>query len=352
MENQRSNRTITIKINGAEREFTEDVKENIVEPPKDRIESSHSSELEDGFLEVAATEQAIDESFDWILPNHEDDEIEEIEEYVIAKKPVEKKRNNVLSLKKSLKGKQGTGPIKSILFSVVLAILIGTSFGFLVLKLVINEANVENTVTTIPEESTPAKQTPAGATVPLQLEGFETYIVQGGVFSSIDSAKIEEERFKGLGIPAQILEGNGQAILVVGIADSIESAKAIGSEIKARGIDVFAKPYPVPQKDLQDLTSVEVALLEKVGTLYQTLANLSASSMLAEPVDGTILQELNDFLLTIDKQEIKSIKIEQMRKELAATIEKLTAYSQGQKHTLAIEGQQQLLSFIGTYFSL
>ncbi|MHC0037479.1 SPOR domain-containing protein [Pseudoneobacillus sp. C159] len=351
MENQRSNRTITIKINGTEREFSEDLQENAVEPSAESLHSSHSSEYKESFLEVAAAEQAADESFDWILPNH-DDESDEIEEYVIAKKPVEKKRNNILSLKKNLKGKQGSGPIKSILFSIALAILIGTSFGFLVLKLVISEAKVENEVTTIPENTSPTKQTPAGATVPLQLGAFETYIVQGGVFSSMESAKVEEQRFKGQGIPAQIIESNGQAILVVGLADSIENAKAIGGEMKAMGMDVFAKPYSVPEKDLKDLTTVEVGLLEKVGTLYQSLATLSAKGMLAKPVDGTILQELNKFLLTIDKQDIKSIKIEQMRKDLVTSIEKLTAYTQQPQHTLAVEAQQHLLTFIGTYFSL
>jgi stage II sporulation protein B len=353
MDNHRSNRTITIKINGNEREYKEELA-NIIESHPEIIESAHSTEL-DGFSEVAATQEAVDESFDWILPNDDDDD-DEIEEYIMAKQPVEKKKknNSVSVLKKSLQKNQASGPIKSLLFSMVLAIVIGTSFGFLVLKLVISEAKVgvNQVTTTIPQESTTDTETPVGATGTLQLEPINTFIVQGGVFSSVESAEIGAEIVKQKGVPAQIIEANGQAFLFLGLADSLDKAKAIGSSMKENDIEVFAKAYSLPDKDLTELTSMESNLLSKVEAVYQSLSSLASSAMIADKMDENVLLEQKKLLHDIDKKEIKSGKIEQLRLDLEGAIEKLSAFSQQKNNSLVIEAQQHLLSFIGTYNSL
>jgi stage II sporulation protein B len=351
MENQRSNRTITIKINGNERKYKEETRNVVVDSQPEIIDSALSTEF-DGFTEVAATQEAADESFDWILPNDDDDEIEE---YIIAKKPVEKKKknNSTSILKKSLQKKQPSGPIKSLLFSILLAIIIGTSFGFLVLKLVISEAKVEvNQVTTIPKETTSDKENPVGTTGALQLQPINTYIVQGGVFSSVDSAKIEAEKVRQKGVPAQIIEANGQAFLFLGLADSIDKAKAIGTSMKENDIEVFAKAYSLPEKDLNELTSMEENLLKEIEIVYQSLSSLASSAMLSESMDEKVLLKQEDFLLSIDKKEIKSTNIEQLRLDLASAIEKLAAFNKQKKHSLVIEAQQHLLSFISKYLRL
>jgi stage II sporulation protein B len=351
MDNHRSNRTITIKINGNERKYKEEKGNVAVDSQPEIVETAHSTGL-DGFIEVAATQEAADESFDWILPNDDDDEIEE---YIIAKQPVEKKKknNSVSVLKKSLQKKQSTGPIKSLLFSVVLAIVIGTSFGFLVLKLVISEAKVEvDQVTTIPQETTTDRENPVNASGPLQLQSINTFIVQGGVFSSVESAEIGAEAVRQMGVPAQIIEANGQAFLFLGLADSIDKAKEIGTRMKENGIEVFAKAYSLPEKNLNELTSMEANLLSEVEGVYQSLSTLASSAMMSESIDEKALVKQKDFLLSIDKKEIKSTKIEQIRSDLAGAIEKLEAFSKQKNNSLVIEAQQHLLSFVGTYLSL
>jgi stage II sporulation protein B len=352
MDKLKSNRTITIKINGSERKYKESYQNVEEELPSEIIESAHSTEL-DGFSETAASQQAVDESFDWILPDHDDDEEDDIEEYIIAKKPIEtKKKKSLPTLKKHLK-KQHSGPIKSLFFSILLAIIIGTSFGFLVLKIVISDAKVDvDTVTAVPQETTTEKNNAAGALQPLQLQSINTFIVQGGVFSSVDSAKIEEQKVKERGIPTQIIEANGQAILVLGLADSIDKAKAVGNGFKENGIDVFAKPYALPEKDLKELTEVEANLLKGVANVYQNLASLSSSGILSEPVNETLLTEQKAYLQAIDKQEIKSGKIEQLRLELEGAITKIESFNQQQKASLIVDAQQHLLSFMGIYFNL
>jgi stage II sporulation protein B len=350
MDKPKGNRTITIKINGHERCYKENFQKDGIQPQAQVIQSRHATEL-DGISEIAASQQALDESFDWILPDEQDDD--EIEEYTIVKKPVDKK-NSVSTLRNSLQKKHTTGPIKSLLFSILLAIIIGTTFGFLVLKLVISDAKLEvNQVTTVPQESsTPQKENTIVTNQPLLLQPIRTFIVQGGVFSSMDSAKLEEEKVKQKGVPTRVIETNGQAILLLGLADSIEKAKAIGSDMKEKGIEVFAKSYVIPEKDLNELTSVEAKLLKEIEPVYQALASLASSGMLGESINEIELQEQKDFLLSIDKQEIQSGKVEQLRVELAGAIEKIAAYNQQKSQTLIVEAQKQLLTFLGIYLSL
>lgn len=345
-----SNRTITIKINGNERQILDSPIQE--DNHNDRVtnEPVESIKLE-SFSEVAASGEAVEESFDWILP--ESDDADEIEEYIIAKQPKSKQKSSFPILKKQLK-KQNVGPLKSIFTSVLLAIIIGTSFGFLVLKLVISDAKVEAPAIVIPEETTTEKKDPVNTSQQqqLQLKPIDTFIIQGGVFSSVDSAKIEEQKLKQKGIPTQVIEDNGKAILVLGVADSIVNAKAIASSLKASGIEVFAKPYSLPGKELQELTQVEVTLLNEAPVFYQELSSLIASGLISAAIDDKTLTKHKNFLASIDKKEIKSAKIEQLRVDLIAAISKLEEYKQQPKASVINNAQQHLLSFMGVYYTL
>jgi stage II sporulation protein B len=361
MDKPKNSRTITIKINGNERDYNETSKmdemepnlvNEIVEPQPETQPHPKASTRVDSFSEVAASQEAIDESFDWILPEVQDDD--EIDEYIIAKKPqVNKKKSSIGSLKKTLQ-KQNKGPVKSLFVSILLAILIGTSFGFIVLKLVISDSQmkVETPLATVPEETAKGNEQSAGETQQLALEPIDTYIIQGGVFSSVDSAKVEEQKVKEMGIPTQIIESNGQAILVLGVADSIENAKSIATGYKDKGIDVFAKPYSLPGKEVEELTAVEANLLKESKDFYNALASLMASGMFSEQLDKAAITELKNFVGSIDRQEIKNLKIEQLLVDLGSALTKLEAFSGNPTQSTLVDVQQHLLSFIGTYYTL
>jgi stage II sporulation protein B len=361
MDKPKNSRTITIKINGNERDYNETSKmeemepnlvNEIVEPQPETEPHPKESTRVDSFSEVAASQEAIDESFDWILPEVQDDD--EIDEYIIAKKPqVIKKKSSIGSLKKTLQ-KQNTGPVKSLFVSILLAILIGTSFGFVVLKLVISDSQikVETPLATVPEETAKGNEQSLGEIQQLALEPIDTYIIQGGVFSSVDSAKLEEQKVKEMGIPTQIIESNGQAILVLGIADSIENAKSIATGYKDKGIDVFAKPYSLPGKEVEELTAVEANLLKESKDFYNALASLMASGMFSEQLDKAAITELKNFVGSIDRQEIKNLKIEQLLVDLGSALTKLEAFSWNPTQSTLVDVQQHLLSFIGTYYTL
>jgi stage II sporulation protein B len=352
MDKPNNNRTITIKINGNERKY----KENI-QPQEEKIEKITENEIiestaeYDSQLEIAASQEAVDESFDWILPEKDD----EIEEYIIAKPQPVKKKSSVPSLKKHLHN-QKTAPFKSVFLSVLMAIIIGTSFGFVVLKLVISdgaitgEAPVANPQETTPDNnSNPATNT---STESLALTAIDTFIIQGGVFSSVDSAKLEQQKVQELGVPAQVIETNGQALLVLGVADSIANAKAIGTGIKEKGIDMFAKPYTFSGKELKELTPTESTLLKSAPGLYNSLVTLSSSGTLTESIDTSLLNEQKALLQKIDKSKLQSEKIQQLYLELEAAITKIENFNAQKQKSLITQSQQHLITAISLYSSL
>ncbi|MFD2446222.1 SPOR domain-containing protein [Bacillus sp. CGMCC 1.16607] len=348
MDKQRNNSTISIKINGTERKIKEEPKAKISLDEIDRnLEEQIDESIEFDSLSEMAAGEAVDESFDWILPENDD----EIEEYIIARQPTGNKKNITPSLKKHLK-KQNTSPLKSLFFSFLLAIIVGASFGFVVLKLVITDTQTkELPVIAVPEEFTPAKNEATSTVQQLQLPPVNTFIIQGGVFSSVESAQIEEQRVKQKGIPTQIIEENGKAILILGVADSIEAAKEIGSGLKAKGIEVFAKPYTLPAKELKEVTEAEANLLKEIVSVYQMLASLSSSVTVAEAMDEKALNNQKNILLST-KEGIKIEKIEQLRVNLEGAIKKLESYKLQPKESYLTDAQQHLLTFIGTYFTL
>jgi stage II sporulation protein B len=349
MDKPNNNRTITIKINGNERKYKENIQpqEEIVK--NELVESTAEFDSQN---EIAASQEAIDESFDWILPEKDD----EIDEYIIAKPQPVKKKSNGSSLKKHLHN-QKSAPIKSVLLSVLMAIIIGTSFGFVVLKLVISDGAVtgETTITTDPQETpTNNDNNPPASSgkESLLLAPIDTFIIQGGVFSSVDSAKLEQQKVLEKGVPAQIIDNNGQALLVLGVADSIANAKAIGAGIKENGIDMFAKPYSLLGNEVKGLNSTESTLLNQAPGLYGALVSLASSSSLSGTLDSTLLNEQKALIQKIDKTKLQSEKVQQLYLELEAAITKLESFTAQKQKSLITQSQQHLLNAIQLYSTL
>lgn len=350
MDKPNNNRTITIKINGNERKYKEKI-----QPQEEKIVENEIEETPTEFdsqLEIAASQEAIEESFDWILPEKDD----EIDEYIIAKPQQVMKKSSVPSLKKHLHNQKST-PIKSVFLSILMAIVIGTSFGFVVLKLVISDGTVteEAPVTTNPQETPTNNEsnTPSNAsTESIALTPIDTFIIQGGVFSTVESGKIEQQKVLEKGVPAQVIENNGQAILVLGVADSIANAKAIGAVLKENGIDMFAKPYSLPGKELKGLTTTESSLLNAAPGLYGTLVSLSSSGTLTESLDTNLLNEQKALLQTIDKTKLQSEKLQQLYLELEGAITKLENFNEQKQKSLITESQQHLLTVLHLYSTL
>ncbi|MEH7375663.1 SPOR domain-containing protein [Neobacillus drentensis] len=356
MDKPNKGNTITIKLNG-ENPPQLDVPPNEVEASIDPIPkvikiNSNLSES-DNFMETAAAQESVDESFDWIIPESSENDIEEFKK-VPSQSGKKSALPKITTFSSNTKKKNGR-PLGTILISAVFAILIGTTIGVVMLKLVITTPTnktvvTEPTVVTEKPANTESKTT-EGKTSSAAISQVTAYVIQGGVFSSEAGAKETSSSLDSKGIPSQTVEMDGKYYLFLGVADSIEAAKALGGQYKENGIEeVFAKPLLLDEKKFTDVTTKEKTFLKAVPTIYQTLSLTSSSALLTK----SLSEDSSKALLEIEEQlksSVKNKKLKDLKAELVSANEKLKAFQESKSEKNLSDAQQHLLNFMSLYFS-
>jgi stage II sporulation protein B len=349
--------TIKIKLNGETKSFEEEPKKfnrelNIELIP--RVVEIDSEKLEnDVFLETAAAQESADESFDWIIPESSE---HEIEEFTFAGNKKNKKPSlpKISSFSTNPKKKKDRN-FGSIIISATFAILIGTTIGFVMLKLVTTGPAVKSgtdttTPTLVNETPTTTVDNKSNA---ITLDQLTTYVIQGGVFSSKDGAKETSTETTSKGVPTKLVEISGKQYLFLGVADSIETAKSLGNQYKAEGVgDVFAKPLLLDQKEISGLTDKDKTFIKNVPAIYQTLTLATSTAQL----NNELSEESAKTITSLEKQltaiGLKNEKVKTIKTELTATVEKVKAYQKSQSTKSLRQAQQHLLNFLAAYYSL
>lgn len=348
MDKPGNHRTITIKINGKERMIQEE--RNISHDHKtEGVENISYPDLEAlAKKEAAAGQEARDEDdFDWILPEIEEEDLKEYKIVSTVKNAKGKQTFN--SPAKKLKDKS---PIPSILLIVFLAVLFGSSLGVFLLKMVISDPAIE-TSQSPPTENTSDEKTTATGNLSVELPSIPVYLVQGGAFSNVEAANVEASTMVEKGLPAKTIEMEDKAYLFVGLANNLENAKAIGTEVKNNGTETFAKELAFGGKTVAELKESEQKLLEIAPELYQIISEASSLASLSKSLPAelqTSFEEQTKQWNTIGKIEAESIQ--KLRTELDKAISNLNNYLEGQDKNQLIHVQQHLLNFLALYHTL
>ena len=263
MDKPKNGKTITIKINGKESPFKENKQANPINKKTKESEKQQQSHLPQQVkLEAAAAKEPIEdeEQFDWVLPtagNIPEEEVQMI--------PPEKKKNDQSKLS-AYKGKGikiKSFSTKSINVSMVLAVffavVLGTFFGLLLLKVVPSEKVVGEEPPPVVEKEQPGqtneqpsdKPVAVSGSVELTLPPLATAVVQEGVYSSQSGAEDIQATLKDH-VPSAILSLNGQFAIFVSVADRVEDAKTMGTRLNESGISTFSKEFIDRRKNSQE----------------------------------------------------------------------------------------------------
>lgn len=347
-------KTITIKINGKERPVEE---RKIISWESNRppLEKKDPFEAMDELTakEVAASQEVKEEDeFDWILPEIEVDE--ELREYKMAPKKTKGKGSKgiITPIKKKKSNQKKILP--SILLTVFLAVLFGSSLGVLLLKMVISETTTETGGTPV-DENPPEEETNSPAiTTSLQLQPITGYVVQGGAFSNIEAASTEASLMVDKGLPAKPIEIEGKAYLFVGLGNSLPNAKAMGTEINnSKGIETFAKEIQIGGGEKSELVESEKALLEMAPSLYESLSDISTSASVSASIPAELQEALDENLEKWNEiGKIEDTQLLELKTELDGAITNLKNYGQNQDAQNLVQVQQHLLNFLALYGSL
>jgi stage II sporulation protein B len=346
--------TIKIKLNGEQQSFKEEpVKkpaDKEAEPFKKVIKIDPEYIEQETFKETAAAQESVDESFDWIIPESSENDIVE---YKIASSQKSKKAGKKSVTFSSFSKKRNGGAIKNILITAVFAILIGTSFGVLMLKLFITDTDKPAVVQPVGGETgknTGEEKTPvatASAVIPTQT----IFVVQGGYFSTKELAVSGANEVKGKGAAATSIAIDGKEYLFIGVANSVETAKQLGTFYKENNSveDVYAKSIAVPEKTVAEINETEKAFLESSTAIYQQLSKISASGIVTKTVSDDI-NTLSEQLKSGDK--LSNEKVKSLHADLNSAVEKVKAFQTSKDAKSLIEAQQHLLNFISAYYAL
>lgn len=343
-----ANKKITIKINGKNRNIQE---QN--QPAKKEIKKEKLEDIEQiAVQQISATQEAKDEDdFDWILPELE--EAEELKEYKIASKPKAVKGKTKKGIINTNKVRQTKGILPSILLTVFFAVLLGTSLGVLMLKMVISDGAIEAGNT--PMEEVPPEEnntTPTG-TASLDLPAITGYVVQGGAFSNLESGETEALAMTQKGIPAKAMEMDDKVFLFVGISDNLPNAKALGVKLQENGIQTYAKEVGFGGVSKSELQESEKKFLELSPGLYETILKVTSTATLSNTIPEELLDSLNNQGKQLNEiKDLENKEIQLLKTELDGAISKIKSYSEKQDAKLLVETQQHLLNFLALYHKL
>lgn len=298
-------KTITIKINGKDR--NQRTGQSDKEETVKQETQAATGEKELGWEQAAASQEPVEDDFDWILPDPINKE--ELKEYKITEIP-EKPKPKGVELSSLIKNRKPGGVLARIVLNIFLAILVGTSFGLMILKTVKEEPS---------EQVQPAQTAPAAAETPLtpaekttgtaELPAISAFVVQGGVFSTEEAAQAAAKDLNDKGIHAQAISSNGQYALYLATADSLEQAKAYGGDLQSKGAEVFAKQFEIAGAKLNGVGKEESTVLAAAPVMVKQLIKIESGDAEAAATVEAELGKLNKISADkIKNKQVSSIK--------------------------------------------
>ncbi|HJV30801.1 MAG TPA: hypothetical protein VJ558_01315 [Bacillales bacterium] len=357
-----SGKTITIKINGEKKPFIEEnAKKELPNENSEQVTDTALSDFphpkQESYHESAASQEPVEESFDWILPETTENEIKE---YQFAKQTKHKKKTSkgksTISSISAIRKKNGV--LKSFIFSIVFAVLIGTSFGVIMLKLVVIDHSKKTAIeTSAPVTKTVAKTVkPNTSTEKITLKPFTAFFIQGGMFSTKEGANEISNQVKAKGVPAEILEMDGKSFIFLGVSGTLEQAKSLGNYYKEIGIkEFYAKQIQVPEKTIADVNKDEKNFLEASQLGFQTLLNVTSDVIVNTSntnEDITTILQTESTIEKIDDKQIKNKKIMELKSELTSAMGLVKGYQKSHDINDIKKAQQHLLNYFSIYSTL
>jgi stage II sporulation protein B len=347
-------KTITIKINGKDRPIKgdklihkqEDAGIKINPLDKDEIESwVFPDDRDEAIYETAAAQEQVEESFDWILPDPVEEEA--VNEYKFAPKQAKKQKKKGLGISVwNTKTKRNNRLYTTIFITVFFAVVLGTAFGVTILKFVTAESETAAPVAA-PAKTAPATEKPAAGSESINLTAIPAFVIQNGLFTTEDAAKERVNLLAGQGVTAEIFPGNGQFAVYLGMAGSIEEAKQEAEALKAKGVEVFAKPIGISGGTAADLTSEEAEFLQQAPEIYTILKSGAAG---AEE-----LKKVEEYQASLSKIADKSVKDKNVLKA-KASIERASGaflgYQKSKDANQLADMKTGLLAFLSAYQSI
>ncbi|WP_235801587.1 hypothetical protein [Heyndrickxia coagulans] len=288
---------------------------------------------------AAAQEDSVkeEESFEWVLPELDADQIEEFRP--IHYTPAPKKKS--IFPKKAVAKRAAP----AILFSVVSAVVFGALLGFVVLKFIAYGDHQ----TKLPKQQ--AEGAAAGtAQQEAQLPALSIGIIQAGVFSTEGAASKVSRELAAKKVPSMQLSMDGQRYIFAGVADSLGTAKKMETAWKDKGVELYAKEISFSSKKVQTTTKDEQIFARETVPLFQKLAKETAAAVQNGRVSPDGMKTAETAAGNVKKlAKVRQETLGRLKKYETAAYESLVAYQKSGNRQDLTDAEQNLLDYVKVY---
>jgi len=159
----------------------------------------------------------------------------------------------------SNKGKKLIIKFKPLITTISLALIVGSIFGFVMLKIF---GTIDNGMATpgnnpvVNLDKASEKDDEIEDKDNIELPIIQAYILQGGVFSSEENAEEFAREYQENDIPTMIWPRENEYFLLLGVAHTLEKGEKLASRIEEEDLEVFVKEWATPAREIS-LTSNE-----------------------------------------------------------------------------------------------
>ncbi len=222
------------------------------------------------------------------------------------------------------------------------AIVIGTLLGIMILSLLApNDLPVELKAAGKGDKS--ADEAGAGTGV---IPSYSAQVIQGGAFSTKETAAEFEKNLHEKGYPAVVMPGSDKAFLFIGIAEG-EDVDAIAETYKQTGQDVYTKAFSVDEQPIGDKKLKQY--YEKGLSVHEKLVALTGSALAGKAEPGSENDDLEQAYEEWSKFEQSDKTAKAFGVKLNAAFASYQKWSSAGKDSNLWDAQQALLDGLVIY---
>jgi stage II sporulation protein B len=243
---------------------------------------------------------------------------------------------------------------KSAVISIVIAIMVGTSFGFIVLNMIpkqkthslpVEEAGLSASIETETSTQPEANRVNENEAVS---SPFTISVIQAGVFSDAKAAASYAKHLKSSSIPV-VTVGEQPVALLIGVGQDKETLRKVSQQYGGEVRSTYIKSLSFANTNSGKRTSV----IEAGETLYMQMAAVSAVLLGKSDVKADVWKELeNDYKQFAAKPIPNDKNVKRYVSAIKDAYLALVAYKTNQQEELLRKTQQELLEALRSYMAI
>ncbi|WP_407269604.1 SPOR domain-containing protein [Radiobacillus sp. PE A8.2] len=203
------------------------------------------------------------------------------------------------SVKKQRNRKLNPSAIKTFAVAGVSATLIGLTLGFILLRLFVgigedgdqtatsDNANTDTPTTTTDDAGsetgtdTSSEVGTDGSLVAYTIDPMQAFVIQAGVFSTVEKAETWQTQFTEAAFPSMVWEHEGQFRLFAGLFATEQSADIFAEQMTASGLEPYVRPWQTEATAIELSSEVEAWISAFPALWQESLKEIGNASALA-----------------------------------------------------------------------